>query len=429
MTIKTPEKLQFLYEPMRYKVLYGGRGGSKSRGFADACIIQGYQEKKLILCAREFQNSIADSVHSLLKRSIDRMNLNGFYQVQRNRIIAVNGTEIIFAGLRHNINNIKSVEDVDICWVEEAQTVSANTWEKLTPTVRKKGSEIWISFNPELDTDETYRRFVLNPPTNAKVVKIGWQDNPWFSETELPQEKADCKAENHDKYLNIWEGHCRQTVDGAVYAEELRKVMVENRILRVPPVPGKPIDTFWDLGHRDYTAIWFVQFCMGEYRILDFHADRGKLFPEYIKVLQEKGYLYGIHYLPHDGEAENLRGMAIDKQLKAVYPQSVKVVPRVTHKHISIDAGRTIFPLCYFDEEKCKDGLQALRRYRYGIDPDTGGYSKDPLHDENSDAADAFQCIALGIHAHKPKPKLNLNISPPARAVSLSNDGNGWLGR
>lgn len=424
MKIQIPEKLQFLYHPARYKVGYGGRGGAKSWGFADASLIQGIKEKKLVLCAREFQNSIADSVHALLKNRIDHMNLGGFYEIQQNRIIGANGTEFIFAGLRHNINKIKSIEGVDICWVEEAQTVSKASWDVLIPTIRKEGSEIWVSFNPELETDETYKRFVLNPPSNAVVVKVNWSDNPWFPEV-LKQEMDDLKVRDEDAYLHVWEGHCKQTVEGAVFAKEMRAAMQEGRICRVPPTPGKPVDTFWDLGKRDHTSIWFVQFGMGEYRIVDFYQNHGEYLPHYLRILQERGYVYGMHFLPHDGGHERLGALSIEKQIKAVYPQKVKVLERINKKHIGIDAARTIFPLCWFDEQKCADGLQALRRYRYDVDPVTGGYSKDPLHDENSDAADAFLQIAMGLNAHKPKPQVK-TVEVSKRA--MVGMGGSWMG-
>ena len=167
-----PEKLQFLFEPSRYKVLHGGRGGAKSWGVARALLIKGAASPLRILCARELQNSIVESVHHLLQTQIDALKLESFYEVQNQLIRGLNGTEFIFAGLKQNITRIKSFEAVDIVWVEEAQTVSKKSWDTLIPTIRRDNSEIWITFNPELDTDETYQRFVLNPPSDAKVVKV-----------------------------------------------------------------------------------------------------------------------------------------------------------------------------------------------------------------------------------------------------------------
>ena len=188
-----PEKLQCLFRPARYKVLYGGRGGAKSWGIARALLIQGAAKPLRVLCAREIQKSIGDSVHKLLSDQIKALGLAGFYEVQKTVIRGRNGTEFTFHGLKHNVTNIKSAEGADVCWVEEAQTVSKSSWATLIPTIRKPGSEIWVSFNPELEDDETYQRFVANPPTGAVVVKVNWSDNPWFPDV-LRQEKDDLKA-------------------------------------------------------------------------------------------------------------------------------------------------------------------------------------------------------------------------------------------
>lgn len=422
MKIQIPAKLTFLYEPARYKIAWGGRGGAKSESFSDALVTQGMARKLKILCAREIQSSLAESVHAVLRHSINKLGLQTVYEIQDAVIFnKTTGTEFIFAGIRHNIGKIKSMFGVDICWVEEAANVSKTSWEILIPTIRKEGSEIWVSFNPELDTDETYKRFVLDPPENAKVVKINFDDNPWFPET-LRIEKDSLKIKDYDAYLNVWEGHCRQTIEGAVYAKELQQATQGGRICRVPIMPGRPIETFWDLGKRDHTAIWFAQIMQGEYRIVDFYQNRGEYIDHYLKILQGKSYLYGTHWLPHDGAADNLRGLSIERQIKAIYPDKVKVLDRISNITAGIDAARSIFPLCYFDEKNCAEGLQALRHYKYAVDPDTKGYSKYPLHDENSDAADAFRQIAMAVEAHKPKPQ------PKTVQVSKYNPGHSGLG-
>lgn len=435
MKIQFPAKVaKVLFEPHRYLVIYGGRGSSKSWCVARALLIKGLQKTTRILCCREFQGSIAESVHALLSQQIELMGLQSFYVIQNASIVGANGTEFIFAGLKHNIHKIKSTEGVDVCWVEEAQTVSKASWDTLVPTIRKEvkdengkvisEAEIWATFNPELDTDETYKRFVLSPPSSACVISMNWEDNPFFPEV-LRKEKDELKEKDYDSYLNVWEGKCRQTIDGAIFAKELRNTIKEGRICRVPAIPGKPIDTFWDLGKRDHTSVWFVQFEMGQYRIIDFYQNRGEDLGHYLKILQERSYLYGMHFLPHDAAHNRLGALSIEKQFKAIYPQKVKVLERIPKKHMGIDAARAIFPLCYFDEAKCADGLQALRRYKYDVNKDTGQYSKDPLHDENSDAADAFLQIAMGVNAHKPKTQ--------SKTISISKHGNstvgtGWMG-
>ena len=204
-----PEKLGFLFEPSRYKVLYGGRGSGKSWGVARALISTALQKPIRVLCAREFQNSISDSVHALLADQIKSMGLEGFFTIQNTAIYGANGSEFLFAGLKHNITKIKSFEGVDVCWVEEAQTTSKSSWDVLIPTIRKENSEIWMTFNPELDTDETYKRFIVAPPVNATVKKVNYSDNFWFPQV-LRDEMEDLKARDLDAYLNVWEGNTRQ---------------------------------------------------------------------------------------------------------------------------------------------------------------------------------------------------------------------------
>lgn len=396
-----PQSLDFLFKPSRYKVAYGGRGGAKSWGFARALLIQAWEQPLRVLCAREFQSSIQDSVHLLLSDQVKALDMGMTYEVQkasiRNR---VNGSVFGFEGLRHNVEGIKSYEGVDRVWVEEAKNVSKASWDILIPTVRKEGSEIWITFNPELDTDETYKRFVLSPPKSAMVRKMNWSDNPWFPEV-LRLEKEALREKDHDAYLNIWEGHCRVTLEGAIYAKELRQATEEGRITRVPYDETAPVHTFWDLGFSDCTSIWFAQKIGFDYRIIDFYQNRLHKLPHYIQVLQNRGYVYGIDYLPHDGDNESLAAKSIKKQMESAN-RKVVVLPRVRDKQLGINATRSIFNRCYFDEVKCADGLQALRHYRYEID-EHGQWSKLPLHDENSHGADAFRTLGESIGANTQK--------------------------
>jgi phage terminase large subunit len=395
-----PEKLRFLFEPARYKVLYGGRGGAKSWGVARALLIQAASTPLRILCAREFQNSIVESVHHLLHAQVEATGLQSFYEIQSSLIRGANGSEFVFAGLRNNITKIKSFEGVDRVWIEEAQTVSKSSWEVLIPTIRKEGSEIWVTFNPELETDETYRRFVIHPPIGAKVVKINWNDNPWFPMT-LRREKDELKERDLDAYLNVWEGNCRVTLDGAIYAKELRLAQEEGRIRTVPYDMAKPVYTFFDLGWADNTSIWFAQTVSGELRLIDYYGNHQMPIQHYIAVLQNKGYLYGTDWLPHDARAkEQGSGRSIEEIMIAA-GRNVRIVPRLSVSD-GINAARTIFNRCYFDEQKCAEGLQSLRHYRYDVDPDTKQFSDRPLHDWSSHAADAFRYFAVAIEEDRP---------------------------
>ncbi|UZO91755.1 PBSX family phage terminase large subunit [Roseomonas mucosa] len=214
-----PHKLASIFQPCRYKILHGGRGSAKSWSIARALLILAASRPLRILCAREFQNSIRESVHKLLSDQIENLGLMPFYSVQERAITGRNGSEFIFEGLRHNATKIKSMEGIDIVWVEEAQTVSGASWDLLIPTIRAPGSEIWISFNPDLEEDETYQRFVIMPPSGALVIQMNWSDNPWFPD-ELRAEKDDLLAKDVDAHDHIWGGQIRKQVTNPLWPAE-----------------------------------------------------------------------------------------------------------------------------------------------------------------------------------------------------------------
>jgi phage terminase large subunit len=411
-----PVKLEGLFKKSRYKICHGGRGGAKSWGISRALLILGAKSPMRILCAREFMTSMRDSVHKLLCDQIESLGLIGFYDITQASIRGKNGTEFSFVGLKNNIANVKSYEGVDICWVEEAQTVSRLSWNVLIPTIRKEGSEIWVSFNPELETDETYQRFVANPPADSITMKVNWYDNPWFPDT-LKLEKDALKQRDEEAYNQVWEGLCRQTVDGAIFAKEMQQAEKDGRICRVPYDATKPIHAVFDLGWSDSTAIWFLQFVGMETRLIRYIEDSQKTISYYLATMQTYGYVYDTIWLPHDAENKTLAaaGRSIDDIVRAA-GYKTQIMPRVPILD-SINAARTIFPNCYFDREHTADGLACLRHYRYEVDPETGQFSRNPLHDHYSHGADAFRYIALMIK-EPPKRKKSAQIAMAS----------GWMG-
>lgn len=216
--IELPPWAYVLFErSARYKVLYGGRGSGKSWAVARVLLIMATQRKLRILCAREFQKSIDESVHRLLQEQITLLGLPGWVVRDYSIFNLVTGSQFIFAGLRQNVSSIQSLEAIDICWVEEAQTVSERSWRKLTPTIRKSGSEVWMTFNPELETDPTYKRFVLNPPKGSIVCKVLWRDNPWFPDV-LRDEMEHCKSVDPEEYQHVWEGECWKKSNAQIFS-------------------------------------------------------------------------------------------------------------------------------------------------------------------------------------------------------------------
>ncbi|WP_080605216.1 PBSX family phage terminase large subunit [Cronobacter sakazakii] len=214
--LKFAPKFKPLFKPIRYKVFRGGRGGAKSWGIARALVIMAASKKLRILCTREVQNSIKDSVHKLLKDQIEMLGLNPWFRITNEMITSACGSEFLFKGLRFDPLGIKSTEGVDICWVEEAQSVSADSWDILIPTIRKEGSEIWVSFNPGEETDPTYQRFVVNPPDNCVTVEVNYYDNPYLPDT-LRKEMEYCKRIDYEAYEHIWLGKPKSISEAVIF--------------------------------------------------------------------------------------------------------------------------------------------------------------------------------------------------------------------
>jgi phage terminase large subunit len=395
-----PEAFGDLFTHSRYKVYYGGRGGAKSWNFARALVLEGYAKTIRVLCAREVQNSIRQSVHRLLEEQIGLLGLSSFYTVTDRAIRGNNGTEFIFEGLSRNVDKIKSMEGIDRCWVEEAQSVSEESWKLLIPTIRKPGSEIWVSFNPGVKADATYQRFVLNPPQGAVVKKVGWRDNPWFPD-ELKFELEHLKLVDYDEYMHVWEGELKEFAHGAIYGAELKRARRDDRITNIPIETSLPVNTFWDLGRNDSTGIWFHQRNGFENRFIHTYDCSLVGLDHYIQYLhdwsREHNVTYGEHYLPHDVEVTELTSNKSRREiLEAGGIKPIVTVPRVQALNEGIEQTRRQFNSCYFDEEGCEDGLEALSNYQYAYDENNQTFRPSPLHNWASHYADAFRQFGQG---------------------------------
>jgi len=399
--IETPYAFRELYQPSRYKVYWGGRGSGKSTAFADALLTLASTRQIRVLCTREKQNSIKESVHALLVSQIQRHGLSGF-EITNSEIRHVNGSKFFFMGLWNNIDSIKSVDGVDICWIEEANTVSDMSWQKLIPTIRKPGSEIWASFNPELKTDACYQRFVLQPPDNAVVRQVSWRDNPWFTD-ELKAEMDHLQRIDEDLYKHVWEGELKSFADGAVYAKQLKKARDEGRICSVPYQPAAEVHTFWDLGRNDSTAIWFMQEIGREHHFIDYYEASMVDLDHYIRIIKDRPYNYGTHYLPHDvvvTELSSNRGSRKDI-LESGGVRPIKVVTRIPSINEGLEKTRQSFYQCWFDEKNCERGLDALANYQYKFSEEANTYGLAPLHNWASNGSDAFRQYAQGYKSRR----------------------------
>ena len=395
--LQFPEKLEFLFRPSRYKVAFGGRGSGKSWGFARALLILGLQRKLRILCTREVQNSIKDSVHKLLSDQIEGMGLGAHYQVLTTEIRGTNGTEFLFAGLAtQTAESLKSYEGVDIVWCEEAHKISRRSWTILIPTIRKESSEIWVSFNPELDDDETYVRFVTNPPPDAVVAKVNYHDNPWFPAVLERERQHAQETLPADEYANIWEGACRSAIDGAIYAAEVQAATESGRICPLPYEAKFRAHVVFDLGWNDSTAIVIVQRHISEVRVIDYIENSHKTLDWYSAELKERRYNWGTVFLPHDGEHKNLQtGLSAVQVMRSLGWEDVRVVENVPVE-IGIKTARQMFKQAYFDRTRAARLIQCLKRYRRHIGVATQEPGA-PMHDEFSHGADAFRYVALAV--------------------------------
>ncbi|WP_417635128.1 PBSX family phage terminase large subunit, partial [Enterobacter hormaechei] len=193
-------------KPHRYKVAKGGRGSGKSWSIARLLVEISRRGTYRFLCAREFQASIADSVIQLIADTIEREGYNREFEIQKVYIRhLVTNSLFMFYGIKNNITKVKSLEGIDICWVEEAEAVTKASWDVLIPTIRKPGSEIWVSYNPKNILDDTHQRFVINPPDDICLLTVNWNDNPHFPDV-LRLEMEECKRKDFDLYQHIWEG-------------------------------------------------------------------------------------------------------------------------------------------------------------------------------------------------------------------------------
>lgn len=394
LAIDLPRKIRdTLFPAARFKVLYGGRDGAKSWSIARYLLARGIAKPERILCTREVQKSIADSVHQLLSDQIKDLGLEDFYEVQKTCILGKNGTQISYHGLNgQTAASLKSFEGTTICWVEEAQTITKRSLQILTPTIRAVGSEIIISFNPMMDTDEVYRRFVLLPSTESIVTMVNRTDNPWPSKA-LDKEVADMQANAPDDYAHIYGGQCRPAVEGAIYYSEVSALRSSNRLCNAPYDPMLKVHVICDLGFNDFMSLLLVQRLGSEIRIIRYIEDRFRFIPSYSQELRELNLNYGSIWLPHDGFAQTLiaKDGSAAKQFQAL-GWDVQPVTNVDIEQ-GIRKAREVFPRVLIDRSNASELLNRLGRYRRRVNSD--GQASTPMHDDESHGADGFRYLAL----------------------------------
>lgn len=395
---------------------YGGRGSAKTRSFAKMTAVRAYMwdrafREGIILCGRQFMNSLDDSSMEEVKAAIrSEPWLHAHFEIGEKFIRTKSGRiSYKFSGLDRSIDSIKSKSRILLCWVDEAEPVTEDAWIKLIPTLREEDSELWVTWNPENKRSSTHKRFRGSKlDSRTKITEMNWRDNPWFPAI-LERNRLKDKENRPDQYDHIWEGGFRLVYEGAYYVRELNDAKASSRIGFVRYEPTVPVHTAWDLGIGDSTAIWFFQIVGSEIRVIDFYENTGHALSHYASVLKAKGYRYADDWVPHDAKVRELgTGRTRIETLKEL-GCNPRLVP--DHKLMDgINAVRQTLPKCWFDEEKTGNGLDALRQYRSEYDESAAVFDDKPLHDWSSHAADAFRYLAMAWRELNPEP-------PPAEIL------------
>lgn len=372
-----PNKLKALYDATpRYICIDGGRGSAKSWSVAHHLLDRGMASKKRILCTREIQNTIKDSVYKLLSDIIDRNNLGGFYEIKADSIVGANGTEFIFKGLLRNINDIKSMEGIDYCWVEEAQSVSRKSLETLIPTIRKEGSQIIFTYNPTSDDDPVHVDYKLSQRPDCLNITVNYPDNQFFPNVLRAEMEYD-RAHDIDKYYHVWEG---QTVKHSMAQVFYGKWVVEDF--------ETPINQFFYFG-----ADW------------GFSQDPTVLIRCYIAdknlYIDQETYGHGIdidkipdmfRQLPESTKYAITADSARPETISYVYHRGFPLIQSSLKGKGSIEDG--IAFVRSFEKiiihSRCKHTIDEFRTYSYKIDPITGAIS-NKLEDRNNHCIDAIR--------------------------------------
>ena len=397
LKIEVPKEFKVLFNldsDLRHIVLYGGRASGKSTSVALSLLVLGMNKKLRILCTREVQNSIADSVHKLLSDLISKYKLNT-WGVQKDIIRnKQTGSEIFFKGLHNNSQSIKSIEGIDIVWVEEAQSVSADSINTLVPTIRKAGSRLIWTFNRLTENDPVWELIVKKADDRTFVQRINSDAIESLLSKEIIEEREKMRIDNPEMFEHVWLGEPMTAKTGSVFGKQLAQARNEGRVTKVPYDASTGVYTAWDLGIGDSTVIWFFQVVGREIHFIDHYEGSNEDLGHYISYIQNKPYQYTTHFLPHDSKARELQtGMTRVEFFNNHGIYNIEVL-RPTNFSLGQDdidlVARPKFSLCWFDEEKCQRGLECLRAYHYEYDDKNKLLRNKPEHDWSSHSSSAF---------------------------------------
>lgn len=416
LRIRTPKVFRPLIEPARYKGAWGGRGSGKSHFFADCTIEQAFDPGTSIVCLREVQKTLKDSAKRLIETKLREYRLGeaqGF-KVYKDVIELPGDGIIIFMGMRdHTAESIKSLEGFKFAWVEESQTLSTRSLMLLRPTIREDDSELWFPWNPRSPhdpVDKLFRGGTL--PSDAKVVKSNWSDNPFFPKV-LEKERLDCLRMEPEKYGHIWEGEYETIGSGAYFARQIHEARMDGRIGIVGPDPLMTYGAFIDIGgtgaKSDNFVIWIAQFVGTQIRVLDHYEVAHQPIEAHLAWLRSRKYTKDntTIWLPHDGRTFD---KVYDVSYQSAFKSAGYDVEVVTNQgkgaaNARIEAVRRIFPSCWFNETTTSDGVDALSWYHEKTD-EKRNMGLGPEHDWASHSSDSFGLISIVYERSLKKPKV-----------------------
>ncbi len=397
INIDVPEPFQELFSPSkqwRHYLYHGGRSSGKSTTVAIFLVTLANSKPMRILCCREVQRSIKESVHKLLSDCIKKYNLPG-WKITDETLRNVNGSEFIFKGLHGNDQDVKSTEGIDICWVEEAQSVSMNSIDVLIPTIRKEGSFLIWTMNRLAEEDPVWVRIAKIPDDRTYIKQVNSDQIESLLSSEVVHEREKMRQDNPELFEHVWLGKPLTANTGSVFGKQLAKAREDGRIGGVPYDDSLGVYTAWDLGIGDATAIWFFQVTTGgEIHFIDHYESSGEDLGHYISIIQNKPYQYNKHFLPHDANARELQtNMTRVDFFRNRGINNVEVL-RPTRFTLGQDdislVARPKFSKCWFDEKKCERGLECLRAYHYEYDDKNKLLKDKPCHDWASHSSSAF---------------------------------------
>lgn len=415
--LQIPEQYKELFQPSkqwRHIVYKGGRSSGKSTQIAISRLIKGSQKKLRGLCTREIQNSIQESVYKLLCDQIDKLGLGDWQKFNDRLVNRRTGSEIFFKGLHNNIQSIKSIEGIDWCWIEEAQSVSADSINTLIPTIRKEGSELIWSYNPLTEHDAVQELIVDKADERTYVRHINSDEVEQLLSPEIIAEREKMRKDNPDMFAHVWLGQPLTAKTGTVFGKQIAQAEIDGRIGSVPYDASAGTYTAIDLGIGDSTAIWWFQLVGQEIHFIDHYESSGEELGHYISVIKNKPYNYTTHYLPHDAKQRELQtGLTRVEFFENNGIHNIEVL-RPTNFTLGQDdinmIARPKFSKVWIDRDKCARGLQCLRAYHYEYDEKNKLLKDKPEHDWSSHSSSAFIYALMAAEESTEAQQVNLTF-------------------